>query len=156
MPRPGSNELNVFTKAEHSAYRQNIKCQKRAGMSLNGFYIKDKYSAPRTIEKMEILGAVWQPIYLKIWKIGQFGSAVQLVASKTAPKIFIFSIVLGAEYLSYVKSIATDAPKYFGYNISVLANVRDVTKGKIQMQPWLYQLKDKLDYLGETVYVLYF
>ena len=28
-------------------------------------------------------------------------------SSKTAPKIFIFSIVLGAEYLSYVKSIAT-------------------------------------------------
>ena len=38
--------------------------------------------------------------------------------------IFIFSIVLGAEYLSNVKSIDTFAPTFFGYIISVLANVR--------------------------------
>ena len=44
-------------------------------------------------------------------------------SSKTAPRIFIFSIVLGAEYLSYVKSIATYAPTFFGYIISVLASV---------------------------------
>ena len=43
--------------------------------------------------------------------------------SKTAPRIFIFSIVLGAEYLSYVKPIATYAPTFFGYIISVLAIV---------------------------------
>ena len=43
--------------------------------------------------------------------------------SKTAPSIFIFSIVLGAEYLSYLKSIATYAPTFFGYIISVLASV---------------------------------
>ena len=36
-------------------------------------------------------------------------------SSKTAPRIFIFSIVLGAKYLSYVKSIATCAPTFFGY-----------------------------------------
>ena len=29
-------------------------------------------------------------------------------SSKTAPRIFIFSIVLGAEYLFYVKFLATD------------------------------------------------
>ena len=38
--------------------------------------------------------------------------------------IFIFSIVLDAEYLSYVKSIATYAPTFFGYIISALASVR--------------------------------
>ena len=44
-------------------------------------------------------------------------------SSKKALKIFIFSIVLGAEYLSYVKSIATFALTFFGYIISVLASV---------------------------------
>ena len=43
--------------------------------------------------------------------------------SKTAPSIFIFSIVLGAEYLSYLKSIATYAPTFLGYIIAVLASV---------------------------------
>ena len=37
------------------------------------------------------------------------------------PRILIFSIVLGAEYLFYVKSIATYAPTFFGDIISVLA-----------------------------------
>jgi hypothetical protein len=40
-----------------------------------------------------------------------------------APRIFIFPIVLGAEYLSYMKFTATYAPTFFGYIISVLANV---------------------------------
>ena len=44
-------------------------------------------------------------------------------SSKTAPRILIFSIVLGAEYLSFVKSNATYAPTIFGYIILVLANV---------------------------------
>ena len=35
----------------------------------------------------------------------------------------IFSIAMGAEYLSYVKFIATEAPTFFGYIISVLASV---------------------------------
>ena len=34
-----------------------------------------------------------------------------------------WSIVLGAEYLSYVKSIATFFPTFFGHIISVLASV---------------------------------
>ena len=40
-----------------------------------------------------------------------------------APRIFIFSIVLGVEYLSYVESVATFALTFFGYIISVLASV---------------------------------
>ena len=49
-------------------------------------------------------------------------------SSKTAPRILIFSIVLGAEYLSYVKSTATFALTFFGYIISVLASVWDFRK----------------------------
>ena len=40
----------------------------------------------------------------------------------------IFSIAMGAEYLSYVKSIATFAPTFYGYIISVLASVYSVLK----------------------------
>ena len=43
--------------------------------------------------------------------------------SKRAPRIFILSIVLCTEYLSYVKSIAIYAPTFFGYIISVFASV---------------------------------
>ena len=44
-------------------------------------------------------------------------------SSKTAPRILIFSIILGAEYLSYVKSITSFALTFFGCIISVLASV---------------------------------
>ena len=44
-------------------------------------------------------------------------------SSKRAPRVLIFSIAMGAEYLSYVKSIATFALTFFGYIISVLASV---------------------------------
>ena len=40
-----------------------------------------------------------------------------------APRILIFSIVQGAEYLSYVKSIATFDLTFLGCIISVLASV---------------------------------
>ena len=70
------------------------------------------------IEKIKILGAVLE-LSGKWAKL-----AVCLVgSSKTAPRILIFSIVLGAEYFSYVKSIATFALTFFGYFISVLASV---------------------------------
>ena len=46
-------------------------------------------------------------------------------SSKTPPRIFIFSIVLGAEYSSYVEFIAADALTFSGYIISVLASVND-------------------------------
>ena len=44
-------------------------------------------------------------------------------SSKTAPRIFNLLFVLGADYLSYVKSIPTFAPTFYGYIISVLASV---------------------------------
>ena len=48
--------------------------------------------------------------------------------SNTAPRIFILSIVLDAEYLSYVKFIATFALTFFGYIISVLVSGCDAVK----------------------------
>ena len=42
----------------------------------------------------------------------------------------IFSIAMGAEYLSCVKSIGTFAPTFYGYIISVLASVDSKTERK--------------------------
>ena len=50
-------------------------------------------------------------------------------SSKRAPRILIFSIAMGAEYVSYVKSIATFAPTFYGYINSVLASVMARTGG---------------------------
>ena len=44
-------------------------------------------------------------------------------SSKTAPRIFIFSIFLGAEYLSYVKSIETHARAFLTLNILCIGTV---------------------------------
>ena len=55
----------------------------------------------------------------------QSGPKISTLAgsSKTARRIFIFLIAMGAEYLSYVKSIATFALTFNGYIILVLAIV---------------------------------
>ena len=44
-------------------------------------------------------------------------------SSKRAPRIFIFSIVLSAENLSYVKSIETHARAFMPLNISAISSV---------------------------------
>ena len=46
--------------------------------------------------------------------------------------ILIFSIAMGAEYLSYMKFIATEAPTFFGYIISVLASVKALFRWALQ------------------------
>jgi len=58
-----------------------------------------------------------------------------------APRILIFSIAMGAEYLSYVKSIATFAPTFYGYIISALASVDEYLErleGKIRKCLFFY------------------
>ena len=45
-----------------------------------------------------------------------------------APRILIFSIAMDANNLFYVKFIATFAPTFFGYIISILAIVRGFTE----------------------------
>ena len=94
-------------------------------------FTHDRYSAPRTIERMKILGAVL-PLelpakhhcqsspFISNWPNRQYYLAGR---SKTAPSILIFSIALDADYSSYVKSIATFALIFFGYIILVLARV---------------------------------
>ena len=64
-----------------------------------------------------------QPIYLKIGPNWPNRQCFLAGRSKTAPRILILSIAMGAEYLSYVKSIATFALTFFGYIILVLASV---------------------------------
>ena len=60
---------------------------------------------PQNWAKFEVNGLDWQCC---------------LAGSSTrAPRIFIFSIVLGAEYSFYATSIATYVPKFFGYSNSV-------------------------------------
>ena len=86
------------------------------------------------IENIKILGAVLAlPAKQPIWPIWSNFEVNGLVwqcclagSSKTAPRIFIFSIVLGGEYLSYVKFIAIHALTFCGYIISVLASVFDL------------------------------
>ena len=56
-----------------------------------------------------------------------------------APRIFIFSIAMGADYSFYVKSIAICAPTFFGYIISVLASV-------IKKSTWWCTIKLYLTY----------
>ena len=71
-----------------------------------------------------------------------------------APGIFIFSIVLCAEYSSYVKSVAACAPTFFGYIISILAsdeveylyihaigNRNEDTKLRSEFEEWLQTIK---------------
>ena len=84
-----------------------------------------------TIEKIKILGAILelpakQPIYPIYLKTGPNWPNQQCCldgSSKMAPRILIFTIAVGAKYLSYLKSMATFALTFFGYIISVLASV---------------------------------
>ena len=79
---------------------------------------------------MKILGALLElpakqhcqssPFTLKLGQVGQIGHGI----SKTTPRILIFIIAMGAKYLSYVKFIATEAPTFFGYIISILASAQ--------------------------------
>ena len=48
------------------------------------------------------------------------------MSCKTAPRIFIFSIVLGAEYLSYVKSIDTHVRAFLTLNILSIGTVNEL------------------------------
>ena len=54
--------------------------------------------------------------------------------SKTAPRIFIFSIVLGAEYLYYVKSIETHARAFVTLNILSIGTVCCFIFSQAEMQ----------------------
>ena len=87
------------------------------------------------IEKIKILGALLElpaKQHCRFWQIRPNfevnGLDWQCYLAGSSKRIFIFSIVLGTEYSSYVKSIATYAPIFFGYIILVLANVKNQYK----------------------------
>ena len=54
----------------------------------------------------------------------------RLTVQLVTPRILIFLIAMGAEYLSYVKSIATFASTFYGYIIYILASVWQVVGQK--------------------------
>ena len=116
----------------HSTYSWNIKWQKCACMGLNGFHIKwiiGTHCNWKNQNPWSRFGATSQTA-LPIWPIwpnfevnGLDWQCCLAGSSKTAPRILIFSIAMGAHYSFYVKSIATYAPALLGYNNSVLARV---------------------------------
>ena len=65
---------------------------------------------------------IW-PIWSNFEVIGLNWQCCLAGSSKTAPRIFIFSIVLGAENLSYVKSIETHARAFLTLNILFIGTV---------------------------------
>ena len=92
-------------------------------------FTQNEGSAPIAIEKNKILGAVLEPPAKQHCRFGQLGPILRywhccLAGSpKSAPRIFIFSIVLGAENLSYVKSIETHARAFLPLNILAVGSV---------------------------------
>ena len=70
----------------------------------------------------------WEPIWPNFEANGLDWDCCLAGSSKMAPRIFIFSIVLGSENLSYVKSIETHARAFLPLNISAVGSVRRLIK----------------------------
>ena len=85
------------------------------------------------IEKIKILGAVLElPAkqhfqFNQIKKNGLNWLCCLACSSQRAPRILIFSIVLGAENLSNVKSVETHARAFLPLNISAISSVRTLS-----------------------------
>ena len=83
------------------------------------------------IKKNQILGAVFelpakQHCQFSLTKKWAKWAELAVLLSwqlQNSPRILIFSIAMGADYSICVKFIATRAPTFFGYIISVLASV---------------------------------
>ena len=101
------------------------------------------------LKKIKILGALLElpakqhcqssPFTSKLGLIGQNWQCCLADSSQRAPRILIFLIAMGAEYLSYVKSIGTFAPTFYWYIIFFLASVS------------CHQLRPRLVDLGQKV-----
>ena len=83
---------------------------------------KMNYRHPWQLKKSKFWDPFWSyqlnstanPIYLKIGPNWPNRQCCLAGSSKTAPKILTFSIAMGANNSSYVKSIATYTPTFFG------------------------------------------
>ena len=75
-----------------------------------------------------------------------------------APRILTFSVAIGADYSDYVKSIATCAPTFFGYIISVLASVFSFIKFLRFFSQWIEKVRYKslLWIIAKSSYVISF
>ena len=67
-----------------------------------------------------------QPIYLKIGPSWPNWQCCLAGSSKTAPGILIFSILMGANYLFYMKTIDTHARTFLALDILALGRVKKV------------------------------
>ena len=93
---------------------------------------------PQQLKKIKILGALWElpaKQHCRFWPIrpnfevnGLDWQCCLAGSSQRAPRIFIFSIVLGAENLAYVKSIQTHARAFLPLNISAISSVLQFTE----------------------------
>ena len=72
------------------------------------------------IEEIKILEAVLELPAKQHCRFGLDWQCCLAGSSQMAPRIFIFSIVLGAKYLPYVESIATFPLTFLGCIISVI------------------------------------
>ena len=73
---------------------------------------------------------IW-PIWPNFEVIGLNWQCFLAGSSKTAPRIFIFSIVLGAECLSYLKSIETHARAFLTLIILSIGTVNSKLLGPV-------------------------
>ena len=64
-------------------------------------------------------------IHLKIWPNWPNRQCCLDGSSQTAPRILIFSIAMGADYLFYVKTIETHARTFLPLNISAIGTVSE-------------------------------
>ena len=106
------------------------------------------------IEKIKILGALLElsaKQHCQFWPIrpnfevnGLDWQCCLAGSSQRAPRIFIFSIVLDAENLSYVKSIETHACAFLTLNIlsmgSVHCFVTSSNTSRLEPHPGFYRL----------------
>ena len=82
-------------------------------------------------------------------------------SSKTAPRIFIFSNVLGAKNLSYVKSIETHARAFLTLNILSIGTVAQYTCFLPRLSKWkrmyhyLHKISWELTVLSD-IYILWY
>ena len=80
------------------------------------------------IEKIKILGAVLelpaiQPIHHENGPNGLNWQCCLAGSSKTAPRILVFSMAMGADYSFELISIETYAPQFIGHNKFFLGSV---------------------------------
>jgi hypothetical protein len=107
-----------------------LSCVSFSYVSIRYVLAKMNNRHPLQLKKIKSWETFWSNRAVPIWPIwpnfevnGLDWQFCLACSSKTAPRIFIFSIVLGAEYLSSVKSIETHARTFLTPNILSIGTV---------------------------------